>query len=82
MLEPLTANEYTYKDSSTFAEEIRRFDSKLVMASFDIESLFTNIPLQERVDLCVENSFKDRTRVDSLSKDSFLELLTRTVSES
>ena len=82
MLEPLTANEYTYKDSSTFAEEIQRFDFKLVMASFDIESLFTNIPLQERFDLCVENSFKDRTRVDSLSKDSFLELLTRTMSES
>ena len=52
------------------------------MVSFDIESLFTNIPLQETIDLCVENLFQDRTHVDNLSKDSFRELLTRTMSES
>ena len=53
-----------------------------MMASFDIESLFTNIPLQETIDLCVENLFQDRTHVDNLSKGSFRELLTRTMSES
>ena len=52
------------------------------MASFDIESTFTNIPLQETSNLCVENLFKDRTLVDNLSEDSFRELLTRTMSES
>ena len=52
------------------------------MASFETESLFTNIPLQETIDLCVENLFKDRTHVDNLSKDSFGELLTRTMAES
>ena len=60
MLEPLITNEYTIKDSFTYAEELQSFDSKLVMASFDIESLFTNIPLQETIDLCVENLFQDR----------------------
>ena len=45
------------------------------MASFDIESLFVNIILQETIDLCFENLFKDRTHVDNLSKDSFHELL-------
>ena len=39
MLEPLTTSEYTIKDSFTFTEELQSFDSKLVMASFDIESL-------------------------------------------
>ena len=78
----LTTNEYTIKDSFTFAKEPQSFDSKLVMASFNIESLFTNIPLQETIDLCVENLFKDRTHVDNLSKDSFRELLTRAMSES
>ena len=58
------------------------FNSKLVMASFDIESLFTNIPLQETINLCAENLFKDRTHVLNLSKDSFCELLTTTMSES
>ena len=82
ILESLTTNEYTIKDSFTFAEELQSFDSKLVMASFDIESLFTNIPLQETIDLCVENLFQDRTHVDNLSKDSFRELLTKTMPES
>ena len=82
ILEPLATNEYTIKNSFTFAEGLQSFDSKLVMASFDIESLFTNISLQETIDLCVENLFQDRTNVDNLSKDSFPELLTRTMSES
>ena len=82
MLEPLTTNEYTIKDSFTFPEELESFDSKLEMASFDVESLFTNILLQETIDLCVENLFKDKTHVDNLSKDSFCELRTRTKSES
>ena len=51
MLEPLTTNQYTIKDSFTFAEELQSFDPKLVVTSFDIESLFTNIPLQETIDL-------------------------------
>ena len=80
ILEPLTTNEYTITDSFTFAEGLQSFDSKLVMASFDVKSLFTNIPLQETIDLCVENLFQDRTHVDNLSKDSFRELLT--ISES
>ena len=53
-----------------------------MMAIFDIESLFTSIPSQESIDLCIENSFKDKTYVDNLSRDSFRELLTRTMSES
>ena len=70
VLELLIATECTIKDSFTFSEELQSFDSKLVIASFDIESLFTNIPLQETIDLCVENLFKDRTHVYKLSKDS------------
>ena len=65
-----------------FAEELQSFDSKLVIDSFDIESLFTNIPLQETIHLCVENVFQETTYVDNLSEDSFHELITRTMSES
>ena len=52
------------------------------MTSLDVKSLFTNILLQETIDLCVENLFKERTHVDNVLKDSFRELLTRTMSES
>ena len=82
MLEPLTTDQYTIKDSFTFAEEIQSFVSKLMIVSFDMESLITNIPLQETIDLCVENLFKDKAHVDNLLKDFFHELFTRTMSES
>ena len=49
MLEPLTTNEYTIKDSFTFAEELQSFDSKLVMASFDVESLFLTFPCKKQL---------------------------------
>ena len=46
LLNPLTNNEYTIKDSFSFAKEILEFNGSLFMASF-INSLFTNIPLTE-----------------------------------
>ena len=73
---------YTIKDSFIFAEEFQSFDPKPVVASFDKESLFTNIHLQETIDLCVENLFEDWIHVNNLSKGSFGELLTRTMYES
>ena len=51
-----------------------------MMAGFNIELLLTNIPLLETTDFCVENLFKDRTHVDNSLKDSFRELITRTMS--
>ena len=57
LLTPLTLNEYRIKDSFSFAEELLNYDSNLIMASFDVESLFNNIPLQETIDLCVKLLF-------------------------
>ena len=52
------------------------------MASFDVESLFINIPLQETIDLCVDLLFNDKPNIDGFSKTYFHELLTVTLSES
>ena len=82
LLAPLTSNEYTIKDSFSFAEELLTYDSNLVMASFDVESLFTNIPLKETIDLCVDLLFHDRSNIDGISKDYFHELLNICMSES
>ena len=82
MLESLTTNEYINKDSFIFAVELQSFDSKLVIASFDIDSRFTKIPLQEPINLFIKNLFKDRTHVDKVLKGSFQELLLTTMSES
>ena len=71
-LAPLTSNEYTIKDSFSFSEELLTFDSCLVMASFDIEYLFTNIPLKETINFCVDILFSNTKNVDSITKIIFM----------
>ena len=57
LLEPITVNEYIMKDTFFFAEELLNYDLILAMASFDVELLFTNIPLQETIDIHVDILF-------------------------
>ena len=52
------------------------------MASFDVESLFTNIPLQETINLCVKILFNDNSNIDGFTVTDFHQLLTVTMSES
>ena len=52
------------------------------MASSDVEALFTNIPLQGTIGLCVQKLFERKNYIDGLSKDSFCEMLTVTMTES
>ena len=52
------------------------------MASFDIKSLFTNIPPTETLNLCVQNFNRNQTCVGNLSKSSFYSLLNITMFES
>ena len=52
ILSPLTTNEFTVKNSFDFAEEVVNYDHNLYMASLDVESLFTNIPLEETIKNC------------------------------
>ena len=52
------------------------------MASFDTESLFTNIPLDERINICVNNVFGNKKRVMGLLKKDFKQLLTLSVKSS
>ena len=44
ILEPLADNEFTVKDSFSFAKEITKCDSSLFIASLDVGLLFTTIP--------------------------------------
>ena len=82
LLTPLSLNEYSIKDSFSFAEDLLNYDSNLAMSSFDVESLFTEIPLQETIDLCVELLFNDKPNIERFHITDFNELLTVTMSES
>ena len=46
LLRHLTSNEFTLKDSFEFAKIICEQDAGLFMASLDVDSLFTNVPLE------------------------------------
>ena len=72
-LVPLTRNEFTVKDSFSFSDEITKFDSagQLIMASFDIKSLFTNIPLDETIDICANSMYANNKTFFSLPIDKF-----------
>ena len=75
LLKPITTNEYTTKDSFSFVKQVEEFDPNLVMASFDVKLLFTNIRLIEPNGFCVENLYRNETHIDTLSKSSFYRLL-------
>ena len=51
-IKPFTSNNYTVKDSFDFAKDIAQQSSKLVMAFLDVDSLFTNIPLDGIIGMC------------------------------
>ena len=53
VLSDITQSEFTVKDSFTFVDEILTRNSDLSMASLDVDALFTNIPLDEVIDICV-----------------------------
>ena len=74
-LSPSTANEFTVIDSFHFAEEISQQDSNLHMASLDVDPLFTNIPLEETIDICVDNLYSDNENPPNIPKHNFRNLL-------
>ena len=67
ILNPLTKNGYTVKDSFQFAEEICEQDPTLSMVSLDVDSLFTNIPLDESI-ICVNQLFENTYAVEGFTK--------------
>ena len=73
----MTHKEYSVKDSFSFADEISKFENVngLMMASFDIQSLFTNIPLDETINICAYSIYANNGSFFSLSIDKFKKFL-------
>ena len=83
LLEPLTKNHFVIKDSFSFVKDIKEQPCGLFMASFDIEGLFTNIPLDETIAICVERLYTRRnTKIKGLSREEFKNLLELATKES
>ena len=78
----LTVNDYTVKDSFTFVKEVINFDHNLFMASLDVESLFTNIPIDETIKNAVGDLFSSNMYRGKLSKSELYYPLKLASSES
>ena len=75
ILKDLTANEYSVKDSFDFVKEILQQNFDCFMASFYITSLFTHIPLDETMNICLNESINKKQFVSNLDRASFEKLL-------
>ena len=76
ILKPLTMNEYSVKDSFSFTKELlQRDDQDVYMASVDVESLFTNVPVKETIQIILDKLFCGQQFVNGLCKADMRSLL-------
>ena len=64
-------------DSFTFVKEVNNFTispSSVFLCSFDISSLFTNVPLAETIQICAETLYNDFLTPPPLPRNVFVEL--------
>ena len=74
LLTPCIPTQHCTKDSFSFVQEIQKVSkSNHFMVSFDVESLFTNIPLDETIELAVTYIFKHRPDLN-VSRDELIKL--------
>ena len=82
ILKPLTENEYRVHDSFSFASEVSKCNSKDSMSSLDVESLFTNIPLEETINNIINDLFLTTDKVHNFEREELKQLLTFAAYES
>ena len=75
ILKSLTSNEYTVNDTFALADQIVEQGSEFFMGNLDVDSLFTNIPLEETIDICTNTLYENTEKVEGLSKIEFKEPL-------
>ena len=64
LLNPLTQNEFMIGDSFDAANKIKSilpeaFDDGYIFVSFNVESLFTNVPLPRTINIVLESVYKN-----------------------
>ena len=66
ILSPFTSNEFSVHNSFSFADEVSSFYPDHFMASLDGDSLFTNIPLNEVINICINDLFCDTNMIHNI----------------
>ena len=60
-LKPLSINKFTIMDPLKFVEEVRgeKVDAEEILVSYDVTSLFANVPVDETIKILVKRAFKN-----------------------
>ena len=80
-LKPLSVNEHTVSDIFVFADELRemKIKDREVLVSYDVSSLFTNVPVDETIESITERTFENgwlnREHDLNITKLDLMELL-------
>ena len=70
LLSPLVPNDYSCKDTFSFVSQIKNANlSKKFLVSYDVTSLFTNIPLQEIIDIAINLIFNHNPNLNLTRKE-------------
>ena len=77
LLQPLTKNEYTIDSTKHFVEKIRgeRIPSDHELVSFDVVSLFTNVPLDFTINLILDKVYREKAIRTKLEREELKKLL-------
>ena len=51
------------------------------MGNLDVDFLFTNIPFEETIDICLNTRFENMEKIEGLSKIEFKKLLSLAIKE-
>ena len=71
LLSPLVPNDYSCKDTFSFVSQIKNANlSKKFLVSCDATSLFTNIPLQETIDIAINLIFNHNPNLNITEKQA------------
>ena len=67
---PLVPNDYSCKDTFSFVSQIKNVNlSKKFLVSYDVTSLFTNIPLQGTIDMSINFIFSHNPNLNITKKE-------------
>ena len=86
LLSPLTQNEYHLKDSFDAAEKIKNipdhlYDEGYKLISFDVKSLFTNVPLNKTIEVILDRVYNKKQITTTLKKRTLKKLILDTCSK-
>ena len=78
-LSPLATNEHTINSTLNFADllKVKTLEQDEIMVSYDVNSLFTEIPLDETIDYVIDQIYNERKLAPLMSKTIFKRLLER-----